>query len=220
MNLDDKVYKILIVDDEKDELDSLSMTLQNAEQFKTKIKTATNSDLALSELKKHKYDLVISDFRMPNLDGIELLNVIKVKYPDTLRMLITGYPDIDVTKKAINKAEIHHFIEKPWYTDDLISAIQGALKKRSKTESSNSTGVDNVEQALNLVNDAQKKLLEIKQKAGPKRIMLEFSSQAEFNKFFFKIKHRKNISIEDIHIFENKYVIKLSVYRKSYDKIK
>lgn len=130
-NLDGKVHRILIVDDEKDVLEVLAMTFRNAELFKSEISIAENAKKALIELQKHEFDLILSDFRMPKMDGIELLYKVKEKYPGILRILITGYADIDLAEKAINKGKIHHFIEKPWNTDELIFIINEELKNRT-----------------------------------------------------------------------------------------
>ena len=130
--LNDKIHKILVVDDEKDILDALAMTLQSAEQFNCEITTSENSYNALAELKRDDFDLVLSDFRMPLMNGVEFFSKVKDKYPDAIRIMITGYADIELAEEAINKGNIHHFIEKPWNNDELIFIVQHALKDRDE----------------------------------------------------------------------------------------
>lgn len=218
---DDKTHNILIVDDDHEELKALFSTIQQAEQLKSELSSAKDSKGALYLLEKRNFDLILTDYKMPDMDGVELLKLVKEKYPKILRMLITGYPDIELTKKAVNNAAVHHFIEKPWDNDELVAVIHGALKRKDEKESNGSNEVDNVKEGLKLVNVAHQELLHSTAKSKYKQmVMFEFVSQTEFNKFFFKIKQIKNVSIDDIHIFENKYIIKLNVYRKAYEKIK
>ena len=72
-SMENKTYRILIVDDERDVLDSLLMTLKYAEDFNTEIITATNGEVALAKMIAEDFDLVLADFKMPGMSGIDLL---------------------------------------------------------------------------------------------------------------------------------------------------
>jgi len=128
----EKVHNILIVDDDKNILDALALTLKRAKEFKSNISIAENAKNALKELNHKSYDVVLSDFRMPKMDGIEFLKIVNKKYPWITRILITAYADIKLAEIAIKKADIDHFIEKPWHEDELRFLIHKSLKKDRK----------------------------------------------------------------------------------------
>ena len=219
-SMENKTYRILIVDDERDVLDSLLMTLKYAEDFNTEIITATNGEVALAKMIAEDFDLVLADFKMPGMSGIDLLTKVSDKYPKTARILITGYSDIDTAKDAINKAKVDNYIEKPWRNEELRSTVLGALIRRGEREFWTPTEVDNVKDALKVVNEMQSVLMnKIPLEGGKQIIMLEFNSPAEFNKFSFEIRKMKNISIDDIEIFEKKYIVKLGIFLDSFEKI-
>lgn len=132
--IDNTVYKILIVDDEKEVSNALAMTLQFAKQFKSDIELANDVNTALGKLNKQEFDLVLVDYMMPGMNGVELLNKVKDINPNIIRVLITGYSDGNIAKDAINNAEIHHFIEKPWENKNLRATVYEALKKKESGE--------------------------------------------------------------------------------------
>lgn len=218
--INDKVYKILIVDDEKDVLDSLQMTLEHAKDFNSEIFTASTGEEALDRMLKQDFDLVLADFKMPGINGIELLSKISNNSPSTARILITGYSDIDTAKEAINKAKVDNYIEKPWRNNELRTTILGALIRKSERELWNLNEVDNVREAIDLVNQMQNNMMNKIPIMGDKQLLiLEFNSPTEFNKFSFEIRQMKNVSIDDMEIFENKYIVKIGIYLDSFEKI-
>lgn len=218
----DVVYRILIVDDEKDVLNALYRTLSYSRRFKSAILVAKDGNTALAELKKQEFDLVLSDHKMPGMSGTELLAKVKEKYPNTVRILITGYSDIEIAMDAINRAEVHSYIEKPWDNDALRETIYEALKRKSERDAGRLTPVDSVTHAFKLLKELQDNLYKLPTRdVIPKQtIMLEFTSVVEFNKFSFEVKRVKNAHIEDIQIFENKYIITIAIYPSTYEKIK
>ena len=128
-NSDEKIYRILIVDDDKDVLDSMKLILKNNLLHKSFIKTAMDSKKAIAEIERQEYDVIVSDYKMPGMNGIDLLAWVKKKHPKTTRILITGYPSIDVAREAINKANVHYYIEKPWDNDELRHTVYEAMKR-------------------------------------------------------------------------------------------
>ena len=106
------LYDILVVDDERDILNSLNLVLGYADEFQAEISVATDGQMALEHLDKKEFDLVLSDYKMPGMTGVELLSKVKEKYPNTIRMLITGYTDVAIAREAINEAHVHNYIEK------------------------------------------------------------------------------------------------------------
>ncbi|GGC68195.1 HD domain-containing phosphohydrolase [Marinobacter halophilus] len=115
---------VLLVDDEENILRSLQRVLRREPWQLT---TATSGEEALAILANDKFDLIISDARMPGMDGPTLLSEIRSKYPWTIRILLTGYADITSTVKAINDGQIYRYISKPWDDDELRLTIRQAL---------------------------------------------------------------------------------------------
>jgi response regulator RpfG family c-di-GMP phosphodiesterase len=115
---------LLLVDDEENILRSLQRTLRKEPYT---IHTASSGDGALALLDGQKFDLVISDARMPGMDGPTLLAEIKRKWPWCIRILLTGYTDINSTIKAINDGQIYRYISKPWDDEELKLVIRQAL---------------------------------------------------------------------------------------------
>jgi len=218
----EKIYNILIVDDENDVSSALMMTLKRAKQFNSKILTASDGEKALAELEKDVFDLVISDFRMPGMDGVEFLNKVKEKYPRITRILITGYSEVDVAKKAINFAKVDSYLEKPWDREELISIISDALNQQEQETPIKQITKDtnNVQKALKQIKDTQEQGFNSFSTPGSKkRIIIEFKSSEELNEFSMEIEQMKNADVENIQTFENKYIVTLGIYLGSVEKI-
>ncbi len=126
------IYDILIVDDERPVSKALERTFKRNDLFKTNITLANDAASALRELERNKFDLVISDFKMPGMNGIELLVKVMETFPETVRILITGFSDINVATEATKRAKVHEYIEKPWDNDMMIKTIHRALVKDLK----------------------------------------------------------------------------------------
>lgn len=116
--------RLLIVDDEPNVISSLTRALRG-QTFQ--IHSATSGVAALDVLQREPIDLIISDSRMPGMDGPTLLGEIEHRWPDVMRILLTGYEDNAQTIKAINEGRIFRYIAKPWDTDDLMRSIDQAL---------------------------------------------------------------------------------------------
>ncbi|GHD41239.1 Response regulator c-di-GMP phosphodiesterase, RpfG family, contains REC and HD-GYP domains [Marinobacter persicus] len=116
--------KVLLVDDEENILRSLQRVLRREPWELT---TVISGEDALAVLAEQKFDLVISDARMPGMDGPTLLAEIRRKYPWCIRILLTGYADITSTISAINDGQIYRYISKPWDDDELRLVIRQAL---------------------------------------------------------------------------------------------
>ena len=118
---------ILLVDDEPNILSSLRRVLR-PNGFT--IFTAESGALGLEILEQHPVNLVVSDMRMPGMDGAKFLEHVRERWPDTMRILLTGYSDVSSTIDAINRGEIYRYISKPWQEDDLLLVIRDALEKQ------------------------------------------------------------------------------------------
>lgn len=225
---DKRAYEVLIVDDETEVLNLLKNTLQSDKKMDYKITIATNGEYGLKQARKIDYDIILSDYKMPRMDGIEFLKKVKEESPETIRVMITGEGDLEVAKEAINRADIDQYIEKPWDTDELLLTIRKMVKEKDESENAKKSqegrpeepGLEKVERAVEDVEAFQKKITEKPSEDFDKdKMMFEFDTDEEFNEFSFQIKGRKNIEIEDVKIFEDKYVITVAFYPKSYEKI-
>ena len=120
-----KPNTILIVDDEENILKSLERLLED-EGYKMFF--ANSGDNGLEIIKREDIQMVISDHRMPGMDGIKFLSEIKKILPDTIRIMLTGYADVDMAIKAINEGEVYRFITKPWNNNELLGAVKQGIE--------------------------------------------------------------------------------------------
>lgn len=119
---------ICIVDDEKIITDTLKVLLE-LEIENVEIKTFNSGADALKFLKKESAQVILSDFLMPQMNGIEFLSKAKAINPDASMILLTGYADKENAIKAINEVGIYRYLEKPWDNDDLVLSVKNALER-------------------------------------------------------------------------------------------
>jgi len=119
---------ILVVDDEAAVVQSVTALLEL--ETPHKVLGETSPQRAINLAKINTLDLVISDFLMPEIDGIRLLLEIRGLYPESALILLTGYADKENAIRAINEVGIFHYMEKPWDNDDLLTIIRTGLDKR------------------------------------------------------------------------------------------
>lgn len=118
---------VLFVDDEENILSALKRLFRSGGY---RLLTATSASAGLEILVKEPVDVVISDMRMPNMDGAQFLKLVAEKWPDTLRILLTGYADLGSAVKAINEGQVYRYISKPWEDSDIKLTVQRALEQR------------------------------------------------------------------------------------------
>lgn len=119
--------KIVVVDDEKIVTSAFS-TLLKVEGF-CDAHFFNKPEEALDFIKENKPDLVISDFLMPDMNGLEFLTEVNKLYPEVSKILLTGYADKENAIKAINDIGLYRYIEKPWSNDDLIINIKNGIER-------------------------------------------------------------------------------------------
>lgn len=124
---------LLFVDDEPGILSALRRLFR---QFGYRILIAESGAQGLAELEKTPVDLVISDMRMPEMDGATFLRQVRERWPAAIRILLTGYADVTSTIAAINEGEIYRYISKPWDDNEIVNVVREALE-RQKLESEN-----------------------------------------------------------------------------------
>lgn len=118
---------VLLVDDEPSILSALRRLLR-PEGYQ--ILLANGGQEGLELLADEPVDLVISDMRMPEMDGASFLEQVRERWPDVGRILLTGYADISSTVAAINRSEIHRYVAKPWDDRELLLVVEDALERQ------------------------------------------------------------------------------------------
>lgn len=119
--------KILVIDDEDIVRISCSRSLV-PEGYE--LKMAKNGPDGLKMLEEEAFDLVLTDLKMPNMDGIEVLGTIKTKWPETDVVIVTGYQTVETAVKAI-KLGAFDYIEKPFTPDSLIATVANVFRTRN-----------------------------------------------------------------------------------------
>lgn len=142
---------ILIVDDERDNLDALKRLLRN--DYDVTLESSPFE--ALKRVQQEEFSVIVSDQRMPEMTGVELLEKVKQIAPMTTRVLLTGYSDMDAVVGAINRGQIYQYVAKPWDPNDFkITLRQAAEAYHLKLE------VDQKNRALSKSNQELKTALE------------------------------------------------------------
>jgi len=117
-------HTILCVDDEKSILNSLKRLLRREDY---RLLTANSGEEGLKLLKENNVHLVVCDQRMPEMSGTDFMARVKVDYPDIIRIVLTGYTDVDAITESINKGHVYKFLLKPWNDQNLKLEIRQAL---------------------------------------------------------------------------------------------
>ena len=124
-------HTVLCVDDEKNVLQSLKRLLRREEYC---LLTATSGAEGLKILEENDVHLVISDQRMPLMSGTEFLAKVKERYPSAIRIILTGYTDVETITESINKGHVYKFFLKPWNDQSLKLEIKQALEYYDLTQ--------------------------------------------------------------------------------------
>src|SRR5690606_38949282 len=113
---------ILYVDDEVNNLISFKALLR----MKYNVLTAESAKEAIKILEQNDIQIIITDQRMPEMTGVEFLETILDKHPEPVRILLTGYADLNAVVDAVNKGKIFHYLSKPWNEEELEQTIEKA----------------------------------------------------------------------------------------------
>lgn len=128
--------RILIVDDEESILRALRRLLSRTpcaagdKVYRLEVECFSTPSAALEQSRAVAYDLVLSDYRMPEMDGVQFLKAFRALQPDCARLILSGYADLDGLIAAINDVGISRFLAKPWNDYELVAAVGQALALR------------------------------------------------------------------------------------------
>jgi two-component system response regulator HupR/HoxA len=121
-----KSQKVLFVDDEENLLDILRLGLQDEPYL---CLFATSGSQALEMLGRHKVQVIVTDMRMPGMNGLELLRIVREKYPSIVRIVLSGYTQSSTLLTVINEGHAYKYITKPWMLEEeLKPRIREALE--------------------------------------------------------------------------------------------
>lgn len=124
--------RLLLLDDEINVLTALQRALRQCLGSDLKIETFTDPEQALLRSAEVPFDVVVSDYRMPGMNGADFLQAIKGIQPDAVRLVLSASTEFDTVMNAINRAEIFRFIAKPWQADDLRNVFELAFARRDQ----------------------------------------------------------------------------------------
>ncbi|MGO9954362.1 MAG: response regulator [Dissulfurispiraceae bacterium] len=166
--------KILCVDDEPSVLNALRRLFLDEEYT---IITATSAQDGLKLLESEHAQVVLSDYRMPTMNGVEFLKEVCSLWPNTVRIVLSGYADTAAVVAAVNEGEIFKFIPKPWNNDELKLAVAKAIKRYYLSNKNNDLAAEllKVNEDLKNLLDENSKVLEFR------REMLEMNQEILFS---------------------------------------
>jgi two-component system, NtrC family, sensor kinase len=166
--------KILCVDDEPSVLNALRRLFLDEEYT---IITATSAQDGLKLLESEHAQVVLSDYRMPTMNGVEFLKEVCSLWPNTVRIVLSGYADTAAVVAAVNEGEIFKFIPKPWNNDELKLAVAKAIKRYYLSNKNNNLAAEllKVNEDLKNLLDENSKVLEFR------REMLEMNQEILFS---------------------------------------
>lgn len=147
---------IVLVDDEEMVLTSLRSILSLETDYE--IKTFLSAKQALQHISNGDVDLVISDYLMPEMDGITFLAKVRELKPEIPRIILTGYADKENAIKAINEVGLYQYIEKPWDNEDLMIIIRNGLEKQKLLKKLQEK-IQEINAAYGDLQDMQKEIL-------------------------------------------------------------
>lgn len=137
-------YHILYVDDEEDNL----LVFKSSFRKYYDITTAQSASEALQILENQTVELVVSDQRMPGMTGVELFEHIRKRYPEIIRVILTGYSDLQAVIDAINKGKVYYFATKPWSPEELKIILDNSLESHTLKQLSRRLMEENFELLL------------------------------------------------------------------------
>lgn len=141
--MQEEKINVLYVDDEENNLMSFKATFR----MKYNVHTAISGEQAIKIMDSTPIDIIITDQRMPQMTGVEFLESIIDRHPEPMRILLTGYADLNAVIDAVNKGKIFHYHTKPWNEDELEATIKRAYDvyklRKDEKELTEKLGVTN-----------------------------------------------------------------------------
>jgi len=151
---------ILLLDDEPNILKALRRCIGSGRSSDDReplvIETFTSAAKALERMEEQDFDVVITDYRMPEMDGVEFLQRVIEINPATRRLLMSAYADRTALVAAVNDARIMGFLEKPWNDQELRATVDDVLRSRRKGDSSSARAASRLEAECPGITDVER----------------------------------------------------------------
>ncbi len=122
------MHRLMLVDDEENILRALQRAFRNQKDWEIEVYSDVME--ALRRAQTTNFDLFLSDYRMPEMDGVQFLTEVKNLQPEAMRLILSGHTELQALLCAINQAEIYRFVTKPWGDYEIIVVLQQALEYR------------------------------------------------------------------------------------------
>ncbi|MBJ6136584.1 response regulator [Marinobacter litoralis] len=151
--------RILLLDDETNILTALKRLLRKEDW---QLDAFADAEDAISALQTHSYSVIVSDYKMPGMDGVTFLQFARQIQPDTIRMMLSGHGDRQSMITAINRAEIYRFLSKPWEDYEIQAAMRSAVDLYQVTIE-NRRLLDQIKRQNNLLRQREEELLRLEQ---------------------------------------------------------
>lgn len=120
--------RVLLVDDEPNVLRALEREMRPLGHI---VRTAPDGHAALEAIRRSTPDVLITDIRMPVMDGFELLRALGDDYPDLVRIVLSGYADLRHATEVVREGLVDHFLTKPWERDQVLGCLQEGARTRT-----------------------------------------------------------------------------------------
>jgi len=182
--------KILFVDDETQILKALGRVLMDTDY---KVNTVDSGEMALEFLKHNNVDLIISDMRMPFMDGYELLSKVKLLYPNIIRIILSGYSDEKVVFNALQKNIAKLYIMKPWENDKLLTIIDQVFKTEEILTSVNLLTLINGTEHLPTIKESYQRILQL------------IDKESDLSNIALEIERDQSIASKLLHVANSAY---------------
>jgi len=148
--------RLMLIDDEPHVLSALKRMLSRAfHNEELTIETFDDPYAALARGREVAFDAVLSDFRMPIMDGVAFLKQFRQLQPDTPRLILSATTDFDTLMEAVNEAEIRRYLMKPWADEELVSTIRDALEHYARISRDRAL-VDQMRVSQGMMSDEEK----------------------------------------------------------------
>jgi len=194
-------FTILLVDDEP----RITSSLRALFRRNYNVHTANSGKEALAVLEKHSIDVLVSDQRMPEMQGSELLAIVSRKYPQTMRILLTGFMDRQAIVDSINDGEVYRFVNKPWDIDDIRKTVADAADASTLPieTSENSVSIKDIASAIEgkaiLVLEKNQETRNLIRKYCSQHKVMNYSTQ-NVEQMISAVETRENIGVVIIEL--------------------
>ncbi|MDE1819400.1 MAG: response regulator [Euryarchaeota archaeon] len=204
-------YRILVVDDDADMLLLIGSALRHATGFASEVYVANDPKTALSKAEGDPFDVVITDYQMPGMNGLELLKEFRKKHPHVLRVLITAHSTEGLALEAFRGSGVHTYLEKPFHPKTLVAVLQEVVYRRDPLRVGAGLGADGSDTGIQLLADLKKRLGEVPPGLAEITLTLTFDSPIDLNAVISEARDRELASDSEVRYAAGKFLVHLTL---------